>query len=484
MGCTHSQIYDDETTSSGSSWYEKPYQAPRPKDQPKAAVSTVTLDRRTLPTPAQLQHRAKQPMCQMRIFTYSIRWYPDLTVVFRLNNSGKTDAFCVHWSSDISTSKDQAQNFKNHTFFDFQKSTGPPQRLYCYSRQSRTCYIVAREIYHLLVAGVTSPQTLNTQLSKSLHSLHTRCIICRCTLGAVLHRPTLCSSISCLREYLTADLNIRCEDIFTQSSATSILLASVQAVSQKNNVSLLPGWPVARLGNPSDILAIMQSLPSLAYPISSTDMNQVLSSHFANFKESKQAEVLLSWISTRFRGSLIAAYGTYIIRNLDGVAQFLAIDAQPENEASFAKHNHLQPRHILFHGTSIDRLYSVLVQGLQVLSGTPLAQHGAVYGSGIYMAREPSLALSYARASIPKTTTPIPLFKGDVASARLLLACEHAGNDTSTPSRAPHGMHIIQDPSRVMVRYIFIVPSTARIPKASELSATILKNVKHLRDIL
>ena len=484
MGGKQSKIAKDKNEFAPFSYslYGRPYESPKYKNLPRTATSTVARSYSTLPKPTQLQHHAKSPKYQTRSFTYNIRCYPDITVIFRLNSAASVDAFCVHASTDISTLNDLTQNFSNHTFFHF--PSGAPRRLYCYSRQSRICYIVAREIYVLLSAGVNSPETLHSKLSRALCTLHTRCIICRCTMGAAIHRLTLCSSISCLREYLAADLNIRCEDVLLQSSSISIILASVQAVAQKNNVSLLPGWPVSRLGNPGDILATVQSLPSLAYPILSSDLNQFLSGQYAAFATLKQVEVLLSWICTRFRGNVLAAYSTYILPGLDGVAQFLVADSQPEIAASFAKHDHLQPRHVLYHGTSIDRLYSVLVQGLQVLSGTPLAQHGAVYGSGIYMAREPSLALSYARANIPKTTTPIPNLKGDVSSARLLLACEHAGNDISTPSRAPPGMHIIQDPSRILIRYIFLVPSSTRVPKASELSAAILKNVKHLRDIL
>jgi hypothetical protein len=283
---------------------------------------------------------------------------------------------------------------------------------------------------------------------------------------------------------LTADLNIRLEDIFFNDCAVSLLLASVQAVVLKDNVNLLPGWPVSRLGNPGDVRTMMESLPSLAYPVRFPDMSKLLSDHYSSFTKSKQAELLLSWVCTRFRGMVTIASNGYNIPGLEGVIQYIVKDAQPENEAKFAKHNHLRPRHVLFHGTSIDRLYAVLVQGLQILSCTPLAQHGAVFGKGVYMAREPSLALCYAKSSIPNTKTPIARLQGDVSKAKVILACEHAGNDISTPKNAPHGMHVIQDPSRIMVRYIFLVPPGARVPKASELSGPILKMAQYLRDTL
>ena len=417
-------------------------------------------------------------MCQTRSFTYSIRYYPKLVVTFRLDSRSEADAFCVHAESE------QSQNPPEHAFFDLQRSTGPPRRLYCYGRQSRISYAVAREIYRLLVAGTRSPEKLNRQLSQILPTTATRCIICRCNLGAAVHRPTLCGSLSCLREYLTADLNIRLEDLFFKDCAVNLLLASVQAVALKNNVNLLPGWPVSRLGNPGDVRTIIESLPSLAHPIPLSDITKLLSTHYSSFANGKQAELLLSWVCTRFRGMMTSASNGYNIPGLDGVVQYIVKDGQPENEAKFAKHNHLRPRHVLFHGTSIDRLYAVLVQGLQILSCTPLSQHGAVYGKGRYMAREPSLALSYATGNIPNTNTPIPGLQGNVSKAKVVLACEHAGNDISTPKNAPQGVHVIQDPSRVMVRYIFLVPPGVRMPKACELNGPILWMAQFLRDTL
>jgi hypothetical protein len=141
------------------------------------------------------------------------------------------------------------------------------------------------------------------------------------------------SSILCLQESLTADLNVRFGDLYLQNSATGVLLSSVQSVAQINKAILLPGWPVSHLGSPADVLSLMHSLPSLADLDLSSDLCQVLSSHFSSLAKAKQYEVLLSWISTRFRGVLVAATGTYIIPGLNGVAQFLVIDGQPENDA-------------------------------------------------------------------------------------------------------------------------------------------------------
>lgn len=83
-------------------------------------------------------------------------------------------------------------------------------------------------------------------------------------------------------------------------------------------------------------------------------------------------ELLLSWLCGSQRGFVVSATDRYRIPIFAGVQQFLVVDAPPEVEAAFAKHNDLMPRNILFHGTSLDRLYSVLCQGLRVLSGTAL----------------------------------------------------------------------------------------------------------------
>ncbi len=52
---------------------------------------------------------------------------------------------------------------------------------------------------------------------------------------------------------------------------------------------------------------------------------------------------------------------------------------------------------LLFHGTNISNLYSILRTGLRSMSGTSLESHGAVYGNGVYMSNNFSTALGYSR---------------------------------------------------------------------------------------
>ena len=181
-----------------------------------------------------------------------------------------------------------------------------------------------------------------------------------------------------------------------------------------------------------------------------------------------------------YRGFIVSALGNLKIPNLSKIQQFVLVDAPPEVEAGFAKHNHLQPRQILFHGTSMDRLYPVLAQGLRVLSGTPLQKHGAAHGTGIYLSREPSYAMSFASsARTVKAASAFFNSRTDFNNVQVLLGCEHAGNDTG--ARSSSQIHVITDPTRVIVRYIFLVPPGAQMPKAQHLKIPMLSTFSTLR---
>ena len=69
--------------------------------------------------------------------------------------------------------------------------------------------------------------------------------------------------------------------------------------------------------------------------------------------------------------------------------------------------------------------------------------------------------------------------RGDFKNATVLLGCEHAGNDDNVTNT--HGIHVVTDPSRVMVRYIWIVPQGTRVPRAVDLRIPMLSTFNDLR---
>lgn len=69
--------------------------------------------------------------------------------------------------------------------------------------------------------------------------------------------------------------------------------------------------------------------------------------------------------------------------------------------------------------------------------------------------------------------------RGDFKNATVLLGCEHAGNDDNATNH--NGIHVVTDPSRVMVRYIWIVPHGTRVPRAQDLRIPMLSTFNDLR---
>ena len=294
-----------------------------------------------------------------------------------------------------------------------------------------------------------------------------RCIVCASNIGAQLHRATVCSASVCRQAYLRSGLDLRLQDIRTQGRAVDLLLTGVFAAAAISNLKLLPQRP-AQLNEASKLQILLNSLPTTPTLAAASDFPTGLRGC------GQRAELLLSWLCTSYRGFMISATDNYRIPNLPGIYQFLLVHASPELEAGFARHNHFQPRHVLFHGTSMDRLYPVLAEGLRVLSGTPLQKHGALHGAGIYMARDPNTTMGYASVT-QKTNGNFNAFfnsRSDFRDARILLGCEHAGNDKGKNSRG--GVHVITDPTRVMVRYIFVVPPGVKPPRAQDISMPML----------
>ena len=56
---------------------------------------------------------------------------------------------------------------------------------------------------------------------------------------------------------------------------------------------------------------------------------------------------------------------------------------------------------VAFHGSCSDNLHSILHNGLQNLSGTRRERSGAIFGDGVYLADNLTVALSFAQGVWP-----------------------------------------------------------------------------------
>ena len=146
----------------------------------------------------------------------------------------------------------------------------------------------------------------------------------------------------------------------------------------------------------------------------------------------------------------------------------------PDLELAFSRHmpTPQSPSNILFHGTSLDRLHAILCQGLRVQSNTALQRHGAVYGSGIYMADEPRVAWGYATVSSGGWKS------SKLKDMKVLLGCELAGSKSQSPVG---GIYVIDDPTTLAVRYIFLLSGSASMPAAKDVRTPMASVCQGLR---
>eukprot|EP00742_Colponemidia_sp_Colp-10_P007439 GILJ01008009.1.p1 GENE.GILJ01008009.1~~GILJ01008009.1.p1 ORF type:complete len:1020 (-),score=161.50 GILJ01008009.1:314-3328(-) len=88
----------------------------------------------------------------------------------------------------------------------------------------------------------------------------------------------------------------------------------------------------------------------------------------------------------------------------DGTHQFAILHNSPEKEACFQQLKATHGSFFVWHGSSFENWYSILRNGLRVLSNTRLMTAGAAYGSGIYVS--PTTQVSWGYSSRVQSTKP------------------------------------------------------------------------------
>lgn len=368
--------------------------------------------------------------------------------------------FCIHLDNETKDSGDVG-----HFPWIIRPKSSPPQQQFCRGRASRVKYKLSRILDRHLQHGFTSIEKVHTLMTTRLNNLADSCIVCdEAAPGAKLRRATSCRKPECASIFKQADPEIRLSDAWQDPTVAGLLLGMIYASAQSGNLALLPDCPVIEAAK---ITQLLNKLPP------KTDFTAERLALTFKLLDCSTAD-LLSWMCCSYRGFLVSASGALRVPNLpNGTHQFVLANASPELETSFAAHRTKQASSkILFHGTSLDRLYAILCQGLRELSGTPLARHGAAHGKGIYMADEPSTSWFYAN---PRPT--LGWSKSIYKNTRVLLGCEFVGI-SQTPVG---GIHVISDASMLMVRYIFLFPSGATAPRAADMTPAMLSGIASLR---
>ena len=383
-------------------------------------------------------------------------------VRLKCGSKGIPTEFCVHLAgTDIGETR-------KHTPWDVSRGDAAPQQRFCYGQPSRGVYQLSRIVWRRLRKEFVSLEDIYSFISTSIPDMSRSCVVCG-SGKAQLRRSITCQKPNCQSTFSVADCEIILADIWQNPSVADLLLTMVNAAAVSGKMDLLPNCPV---NDATQVLNLLRQLPTV--DAIKKHLSSCINIYGASFRlgnaltgyssASDHLRQVLTWACNGNRGFLTPAVDQFRIPGF-GTHQFLLANAAPELEMAFAAH--IKTPHssfdVLFHGTSLERLHAILCQGLRILSNTPLGLHGASFGSGIYTADEPATSLSYAQAS--------PCGSGWKHSAfsnhGVLLGCEFVGQKPGGSS----DIHVITDPTRLMVRYVFMLdPGTTYVPKAKDVT--------------
>lgn len=364
-----------------------------------------------------------------------------MLLVRLLVEGNKPPGFCVHLHPEPRVRG-------RHIYSRADRSCATLNATFCHGRPNRTTYQMRQALWRYLKDGFSSLESLHASLTSAIENLPHNCLICGRTLGARLWRSTThlngCSLI--LRQI---SLEVRLAEFRHDPPVVDLLLAAVHSSASTAGLDFLQDCPINETRSIIQTISHLPGASTLQHISDLTIYMNQLGYH---------AEALLSWLLTTYRGFLASAPPTLKIPGMPNVTQFVLASSTPELEAAFAAHlRRSQRTRVVFHGTSLSRLSPILRQGLQVITTKKFQRNGAAYGAGIYIAENPHTALSYAevQSGAPGTT---------FHNVRLVLGCELVGN-ISSPTGAP-GIYVVTDPSRLMVRYVFLFQAGAQAPIA------------------
>jgi hypothetical protein len=394
----------------------------------------------------------------------------NLLVRLYLNRYGNTPPrFCTHYDSDA-----DLETMQHIPWICYESSIVPHEHV-CFSPQSVFIWQLNRLILkHIISRDVTIAGFYST-VSCTIREMGRVCVCCGAdqkAKKAQLRRSTPCSLVACAQlwyddiTYEAANstfadhehhryslpLEIRIPEIRTDIFTVDMLLSSVYNAACTGSLKFLPDCPIRTA---SSIKAILNSLPKLSVIRDAVHISRVLEKYHAD------AEKLISWACTQFRGYIATASGLCKIKNLPiGTHQFVLANASPKLETAYLSRlpKPSSETTVLFHGTSLDRLPAILTQGLVVCSGTSLERTGAVYGKGIYLAEDPATSFSYSTINSSWRNSAL-------SNMRLMLGCEVVGKGRSVS----RGIHALEDGRDVMVWYVFLFPHNSVAPVANHI---------------
>lgn len=384
----------------------------------------------------------------------------NLMVRLTISDYPQPPGFCVHLDNEKTTARG-SRGTPMHVAWDTSIQNIIPDQHPCHGRPNRTTYQLTRVLTRHLQSGFKSLEEIHKLVTVALKDLNTTCLICGTPKPTQLRRSGICQH-TCDTVFRRASLEIRLAEIRSDPLTMDLLLTGIHYAAQIDMMELLPGCPFP---NTASVISALHKVPSLSKLAKADDLSVAVR------KLGPATEKLLSWAATGYGGFLTSATGKMKIPGWPaGTLQFLMGNADPKLEAAFQQQVGNLPTRVLWHGTSLQRLFAIINGGLKICSNTSLQAHGAASGPGIYTADNPTTSWSYS--TICQTSN----WSGSsISKVRVLLGLEATGPAVGS------GVHVVTNASSLMVRYVFLVPNNATIPAATILAPPMLSVYNSLR---
>jgi hypothetical protein len=370
-------------------------------------------------------------------------------------NGASQPGFCVHLDPDQSPNEFLAHQYWNEEL--------APEMPHCArGKQNLLTFQVYRQVRRCVMQGPINLEDMYKQVSDCLQNILLSCYLCgtKHALQIRSYRPLVCNKTACNSLVLPTSIEEALLRFDFRSEVYDLFLLAFANVANTSKLLYLPGLPY--YGDAPTLKRTINAIPATSSL--SVAHIQGASKQTTSFTALPPVAASLMRFISSFPTFITTAAGPLRIPSLPNVHQFIVASSSIEIESARAKHLRgnnsgiAVPTKVAFHGTTLDRLFAILSEGLRVGSGTSLQRTGASYGKGIYCSSEPGTAFAYAAMGTSWSGSRF-------GTCGVVLGLEVVGTHRN-PSQK---ITVVEDPEMVSVRYIFLVPSGMKAPLANHI---------------
>lgn len=296
------------------------------------------------------------------------------------------------------------------------------------------------------------------------------CVICDKKLEFRMLKPSICDDLLCKYSYdqygLGADV---ASEIQHHPDVVDLLVSITYAASQGDARRFAP-FPEnvehrIKVDGKETVTNFGTSKSPNAYLITQVLNTLPPINDLVKFKSSEELRAflatkhdllfpLLRWIITSNRAHLARLKTHEKITAAGSNLQFMFLSSPPEKERKFQQLKKKHGAFYAFHGSYFANWHAILRTGLRNLSNTELMSAGAVYGAGIYLAKDSGTSSGYAGAAAGWPNSMFNPTMGSADNYSCVALCEviNAGYKAN-----PYYVVPVED--HVVTRYFFIYNS-------------------------